>query len=70
MCSGAPGQYVGESKLLSVALPEELGSAVQLAPKLWLRYIEQTTEMEMDLCGLCSMDGLLVWLVLKVWIMV
>lgn len=49
-------------------LPEELGTAVELALKLWLWYIQQTSEM--DLHGLHSVDGLPVWLMLNVGIMV
>lgn len=67
MCSSASEWYMGESKLLTVALPEELGT-IQLASKLWLRHIQQTTEM--DLCALCSMDDLLICLMLKLRITV
>lgn len=44
---------MGESKLLMIALPEELGTAMQLASVLWLNYIQQTAEV--GLCELCSM---------------
>lgn len=32
---------MGESKLQLIALPEELGTAIQLASVLWLNYIQQ-----------------------------
>lgn len=67
MYNNASEWYIGESKLLTVVLPEELGTAAQLASKLWLRYIQQKTEMY--LCGLCSRDGLLIWRLWNVRIM-
>lgn len=36
-----------------IALPEELGTAMQFASVLWLNYIQQTAEV--GLCELCSM---------------
>lgn len=53
---------MGESTLLIIALPEELGNAKQLASVLWLNYIQQT--IAVGLCELC----LLIWLTLKVGI--
>lgn len=67
VCNSAPEWYMGESKLLTVVLPEEPGTAGHPASKLWLKYIQRTPEMY--LCGLCSTDGLLIWLMLNVWIM-